>query len=159
MARLPTGGEALGHDGVMTNARNIMHQGVECVPEGETLDRAAQLMREHNVGSLPVCGSDDRLKGIITDRDIVVKCIAAGHDPAATTAADLFHGNLVWTTADADEDEVIALMQQNLIRRLPILDDRHQLVGMISEADLATHVSADKLAEYCNAVYSAPASV
>jgi CBS domain-containing protein len=144
----------------MTNARNIMHMGVECVPEHETLDRAAQLMREHNVGSLPVCGSDDRLKGIITDRDIVVKCIATGHDPATITAADMVDGELIWVSSEADEDEVLAVMEQHLIRRLPVLDDdSHQLVGMISEADLATHVNADKLAHYCNTVYTAPAGL
>ncbi len=70
----------------MTTARDIVHQGVDCVPEHETLDGAAQMMRDHHVGSLPVCAADNRLKGIITDRDIVVKCIASGHDPAKMTA-------------------------------------------------------------------------
>ena len=142
----------------MTTARNIMHQGAECIPEHETLDRAAQMMRDHGVGSLPVCGDDDRLKGIITDRDIVVKCIASGRDPATMTAAQLAQGDVVWVAADADEDEVVSVMQEHLIRRLPVLDDK-QLVGMISEADLAMHLSAEKLAGYCNTVYSAPAGV
>jgi CBS domain-containing protein len=136
----------------------MMHAGVECVPEHETLDRAAQLMREHNVGSLPICGDDDRLKGIITDRDIVVKCIAAGHDPARMTAADLAQGTPVWASADATDDQVVQTMEDNLIRRLPIIENS-KLVGMISEADLATHLSADKLASYCNTVYSAPATI
>jgi CBS domain-containing protein len=135
-----------------------MHSGVECVPEHETLDRAAQLMREHNVGSLPICGDDNRLKGIITDRDIVVKCIAVGQDAAKMTAADLAQGTPVWLSADADEDEVLQTMEDHLIRRLPILENS-QLVGMISEADLATHLPSDKIAAYCNAVYSAPASL
>lgn len=142
----------------MTTARNMMHSGVECVPETETLDRAAQLMREHNVGSLPVCGDDDRLKGIITDRDIVVKCIAIGQDPSKMTAADLAQGVPIWVTADANEDEVVQVMEDHLIRRLPVLDD-NQLVGMISEADLATHLDPDKIAAYTNTVYSAPASI
>jgi CBS domain-containing protein len=145
-------------DGLMTTARDMMHPGVECVPEHETLDRAAQLMREHNVGSLPICGDDDRLKGIITDRDIVVKCIATGHDPAKMTAADLAQGTPLWVSADASEDDVVQMMERGLIRRLPVLDE-HELVGIISEADLATHLSADKLAAYCSAVYSAPASI
>ena len=135
-----------------------MHKGVECVPEHETLDRAAQMMRDHKVGSLPVCGADNRLKGIITDRDIVVKCIASGHDPAKMTAAQLAQGTPVWVAANADEDEVLRLMQQHLIRRLPVLDN-HQLVGMISEADLATHLPGEKLARYCSTLYSAPATV
>ncbi|HEU0240390.1 MAG TPA: CBS domain-containing protein [Micromonosporaceae bacterium] len=142
----------------MTNARSMMHSGVACVPEHETLDRAAQLMREHNVGSLPICGNDDRLKGIITDRDIVLKCVATGHDPSKMTAAQLASGAPVWVAAGADEDEVLSLMQQHLIRRLPVIDE-HELVGMISEADLATHLSPQKLARYCNTVYSAPATI
>jgi CBS domain-containing protein len=148
----------LPQDQNMTNARNMMHAGVECVPEHETLDRAAQLMREHNVGSLPICGSDDRLKGIITDRDIVLKCVAVGKDPAKMTAAELAQGSPVWVDADASEDEVLRLMEDNLIRRLPVIEN-HRLLGMISEADLATHLSADKIAEYTNTVYSAPASI
>ena len=142
----------------MTNAREMMHAGAECIPEHETLDRAAQMMRDHQVGSLPICGDDDRLKGIITDRDIVVKCIAAGRDPASITAAELAQGDVVWVTADADADEVLSTMQQHRIRRVPVIDG-HLLVGMISEADLATHLPPDRVAEYCNAVYSAPASL
>jgi CBS domain-containing protein len=142
----------------MTTARSMMHQGVECVPENSTLDRAAALMREHRVGSLPVCGTDDRLKGIITDRDIVVKCIAAGRDPATMTAAELAQGTPVWVDGDADEDAVVRLMQDNLIRRLPVLD-QHELVGMISEADLARHLPPAKLAGYCNTLYTAPATI
>lgn len=142
----------------MTTAREIMHHGAECVPEHETLDRAAQMMRDHNIGSLPICGSDDRLTGIITDRDIVVKCIAAGHDPAQVTAGQIAQGTPVWVDAGADEDKVLALMQDNLIRRLPVLDN-HELVGMISEADLATHIPAAKVAAYCSTVYSAPATI
>jgi CBS domain-containing protein len=142
----------------MTTARSMMHSGVECVPEHETLDRAAQLMREHNVGSLPICGNDDRLKGIITDRDIVLKCVAIGQDPSRMTAAQLAAGAPVWVSADADEDDVLSLMEEHSIRRLPVLDD-HQLVGMISEADLAMNLPADKVARYCSAIYSAPASI
>ena len=139
----------------MTTARNMMHFGVECVPEHETLDRAAQLMREHKVGSLPICGDDNRLTGIITDRDIVVKCVATGHDPSMMTAADLAEGVPMWVSADASEDEVLDLMEDSLIRRLPVMDGG-ELVGMISEADLATHLPSEKVAMYCNAVYSAP---
>lgn len=141
----------------MTKARGMMHLGAECIPEHETLDRAAQMMRDHHVGSLPICGNDNRLKGIITDRDIVVKCIAAGHDPAQVTAAELADG-LIWVDADAEAGEVLSLMQDNLIRRLPVLDGQ-ELVGMISEADVATHLPAEQVAAYCNTVYSAPAGM
>ena len=78
--------------GTMATAKDIMHLGAECVPESETLDRAAQLMRDKQVGSLPICGTDNKLKGIITDRDIVLKCVAAGRDPSQMRASDLAQG-------------------------------------------------------------------
>jgi CBS domain-containing protein len=141
----------------MTTAREIMHQGVECVPSHETLDRAAQMMRDLQVGSLPICGPDNRLTGILTDRDIVVKCIAMGMDPATLTAGEMAQGAPVWVEATADEDEVLQLMESNAIRRVPVIEN-HDLVGMISEADLAQHLSDDKLAHYVHTVYGAPPS-
>jgi len=147
----------LSHDVVMATARDIMHAGVECVPEHETLDRAAEMMRDLNVGSLPICSEDNKLTGILTDRDIVVKCIATGHDPAAMTAGELAGGPPVWVNAGADEDEVLGLMEGNKIRRVPVIDE-HMLVGMISEADLAQHLSEDKLAHFVSTITQAPPS-
>jgi CBS domain-containing protein len=73
----------------MTTARDIMHTGAECIGEHQTLRHAAQRMRDLDVGALPICGDDDRLHGIITDRDIVTKSIAHGADPATMTAGQL----------------------------------------------------------------------
>ena len=73
----------------MTTARDIMHAGATCVREHETLTAAAQHMRDLGVGALPICGDDDRLHGMITDRDIVIKCLAAENDPTTTTAGEL----------------------------------------------------------------------
>lgn len=129
-----------------------MSQGAECIAAHETLDRAAQMMRDRGVGALPVCGSDDRLQGIITDRDIVCKCIAAGYDPSKMTASDLATG-LVWIAADATVEEALAKMEQNQIRRLPVIDN-HRIVGMISEADLARHLPDDQLAEFVHRIYA-----
>ena len=86
----------------MTTAREIMHVGVTCIGEHETLQDAAQQMRDLDVGSLPVCGDDDRLRGIITDRDIVTKCIARGVDPANVTAGELTDGIPVTIEPHAD---------------------------------------------------------
>lgn len=141
----------------MTTARDMMHLGCECVPAGETLDRAAQLMRDNQVGSLPICGSDNRLQGILTDRDIVVKCIASGRNPSTVTAGELSQGTPIWVSADADADEVLGLMEQNKIRRVPVIDN-HELIGMISEADLAQHLSEEKLAHFVSTITSAPPS-
>src|SRR5262249_59973045 len=73
----------------MTTARDIMHAGAECIGESQTLQHAARLMRDLDVGALPVCGADGRLLGIVTDRDIVVKCVAAGARPGTGTVREL----------------------------------------------------------------------
>ncbi|MDW8805369.1 CBS domain-containing protein [Streptomyces scabiei] len=73
----------------MTSARDVMHTGAECVGEHETLDAAARRMRDLDVGALPICGDDNKLHGIITDRDIVVKCLAADSDPKKTATGEL----------------------------------------------------------------------
>jgi CBS domain-containing protein len=148
----------LSHDGGMTTARDMMHAGVECVPSHETLDRAAQMMRDLNVGALPICGEDNKLTGILTDRDIVVKCIATGQDPAMITAGEMADGTPVWVEAEADEDDVLSLMEGNKIRRVPVIEE-HMLIGMISEADLAQHLSEDKLAHFVSTITAAPPSM
>jgi CBS domain-containing protein len=139
----------------MTRAREMMHLGAECIQEGDTLADAARKMRDLNVGSLPICGDDDRLHGIITDRDIVVKCIAEGCDPETVRAGEYEQGTPVWVNADADEDEVLQLMEEHRIRRLPVIDD-NRLVGMISEADVARRLPEDKVAHFVETIYSAP---
>ncbi|HEX6681354.1 MAG TPA: CBS domain-containing protein [Candidatus Limnocylindrales bacterium] len=139
----------------MATAKDIMHLGAECVPESETLDRAAQMMRDKQVGSLPICGTDNKLKGILTDRDIVIKCVAAGRDPSKMTAADLAQGKPVFVESSADEDEILSVMEKNKIRRLPVLEDK-KIVGMISEADIAQHLSEAKLAHFVSTITAAP---
>jgi CBS domain-containing protein len=139
----------------MSRARDIMHSGAECVAANETLQMAAQKMRDLQVGALPICGTDNRLAGIITDRDIVTKCVAEGRDPSTCTASELAQGTPVWVEADADEDEVLQTMEQHRIRRLPVMENR-KLVGMISEADIAMHLTDDKLAHFANSIYAAP---
>jgi CBS domain-containing protein len=144
----------------MSKAKDIMHWGAECVAASDTLETAARMMRDGHVGSLPICGPDNRLQGIITDRDIVVKCLAEGRDRKTTTAGDLAQGKPVWVDADADADDsdVLRLMEEHQIRRLPVIEEHH-LVGMISEADLATHLPQAKIAEFAYRVYSAPPSL
>ncbi len=138
----------------MATARDIMHAGAECVGENESLLKAARRMRDLDVGALPICGDDDRLHGIITDRDIVVKCVAAGYDPAVVTAAELAQGKPVTVDASADVSEVLAVMEERRIRRLPVVDS-HRLVGMISEADLARSLPDQAVAEFVEAICAA----
>ncbi len=91
----------------MTTARDIMHTGATCIQESQTLEDAARRMKELNVGALPICGEDDRLHGIITDRDIVLKCLAKGKDPRTMTAGELEQGKPITIDADTDSDRVL----------------------------------------------------
>ena len=137
----------------MTTARDIMHAGAKCVNEDESLLRAAQMMRDLNVGSLPICGKDDRLHGMITDRDIVVRCCAEGKDLASMKAGELAQGTPFWVDADADVTQVLNLMEQHQIRRVPVIAD-HKLVGMIAEADLARNLTDEQMAHFVESVYA-----
>ena len=130
----------------MTVARDIMTPDPQCVKEDQTLVDAARLMRDLDVGALPICGNDDRLKGMLTDRDIVVKCIADGGDPSTVTAGSLGQGKPVTIGADDDIREALEVMQEHQIRRLPVIDG-HDLVGIISQADIALSLSATETSE------------
>lgn len=137
----------------MTTAKDIMHPGADWIPSHETLDRAAQLMRDLDVGALPIADTGERLTGILTDRDIVVGCVAQGHDPAQVTAAEMAHGTPRWIDAAADVDDVLTEMRDHQIRRLPVIENK-RLVGMISEADLAGHLSDAQIASFVEGVYA-----
>ncbi|GLW47983.1 hypoxic response protein 1 [Streptomyces sp. NBRC 14336] len=141
----------------MTTAGDIMHRGAQWIPAHETLDRAAQLMRDLGVGALPIGDSNDRLCGILTDRDIVVGCVAMGHDPAKVTAGEMAQGTPRWIASDAEVDDVLHMMQEHQIRRLPVIEGK-RLVGMISEADLAQHLSEDQIAAWAESVYARTAA-
>jgi CBS domain-containing protein len=138
----------------MTTAGDIMHPGAQWIPATETLDRAAQLMRQLDVGALPVSDENERMCGIVTDRDIVVGCLAAGQDPSRMTAGDISKGTPRWTTTHATIDEVLQEMESHQIRRLPVIDDNKRLVGMISEADLARNLPESKVAQFAGQVYA-----
>ena len=135
----------------MTTARDIMHTGATCIGEHETLQHAAQQMRDLGVGSLPIRGDDDRLRGIITDRDIVTKCIASGADPASVTAGELAQGMPVTIDSVADVTDVLRTMEQHQIHRLPVMESQ-QPVGMISQADLARHLPESAVGQFIEAV-------
>jgi CBS domain-containing protein len=127
-------------------ARDIMTGGAECVGVNETLEQAARKMRDLDVGSLPICGEDNRLKGMITDRDIVVRCLADGGDPKSAKAGDLAEGKPVTIGADDTIEEAIRTMQQHQVRRLPVIDG-HDLIGMLSQADIARNYPEDRVGE------------
>ena len=139
----------------MSTARDVMHMGADCIDQNETLAAAAEMMRDLHVGALPICGSDNRLHGIITDRDIVVNVIAEGLDPQIMTAGEMAQGTPIWVDVDDDADEVLRVMTESAIRRVPVMEE-HQVVGMISEADLAVSLDDAHVKQFAASIYSAP---
>src|SRR5688572_24812705 len=116
-------------------AREIMTSGAECIRTGDTVLEAAKKLAKLNVGAMPICGEDNRLKGMLTDRDIVVKVLAVDRDPSRTTAGELAQGEAVTIGADDSVDELLRTMVQYRVRRLPVIDG-HDLVGIVSQADV-----------------------
>jgi CBS domain-containing protein len=135
-------------------AREIMTKGCECIGENATVREAAEKLADLNVGSMPICGEDDRLKGMLTDRDIVVKCIAKGGDPGSTRVGELASGTPIWIDADASIDDVVRTMSEHQIRRVPVIDD-HRLVGIIAQADVGRKAPAEETGETVAAISEA----
>lgn len=106
-------------------------------PECTVLD-ASKLMQTHNIGTIPICEDGDKLKGIVTDRDIVVRNIANDGEPSTTKLKDLMTYELVTTSPTMSAKSAARLMAENKIRRLPVVDGE-RLVGMVSIGDIATH--------------------
>ncbi|MDN3059076.1 CBS domain-containing protein [Streptomyces sp. SRF1] len=120
----------------MTTARTIMTPGAECAGAEDSVLDAARKLTELKVGALPICGTDNRLKGVVTDRDIVVKVLGQGKDPARTKVGELAQGEAVTIGADDDAEEIFATMSHHKVRRLPVIDG-HDLAGMVAVADVA----------------------
>ena len=120
----------------MTTAREIMTSDVNVVRGSDTVLDASRRMAELSVGALPVCGEDNRLIGMLTDRDVVVKVLAQGQDPASTKVGTLGQGKPVTIGADDDAEEILRTMAQHKVRRLPVIDG-HDLVGIVALADVA----------------------
>jgi CBS domain-containing protein len=139
----------------MTLVRDVMHSGCTCVKHDATLVEAARQMSEECVGALPICGPDDRLIGMLTDRDIVVHGLAADLDPNTCTAGELASGRLVWIRDDVPIEEALDQMEQHLIRRIPVIDEDHQLCGMVAQADIAMHLGSSETAELVETISSA----
>jgi CBS domain-containing protein len=121
----------------------VMTKKPECVLADATLQEAAGKMKELNVGALPVC-DNDRLAGMITDRDIATRSSAAGHDPTARHVRDAMTPEVVYCFEDQDVSEAARLMGDKQIRRLPVLNRDKRLVGIVSLGDLAVETRDKK---------------
>jgi len=136
-------------------ARDVMTGGAECVGENDTLLDAAKQLAELDVGAMPICGEDNRLKGMLTDRDIVVKALAKGKDPGSTKAGELAEGKPVTIGADDSVEEALQTMAEHKVRRLPVIDG-HELIGIVSQADLAKNIDEEKVGDLVEAISAAP---
>jgi len=130
-------------------AKDVMTRGVECISPDATLQDAARKMRDLDVGPLPVC-ENDRLVGILTDRDIVVRGVAEGRDPQDSRVRDVMTRGIDYCFDDDDVAEAAWHMEAKQIRRLAVLDHNKRLVGIVSLGDLAVkspdeHLTAEAL--------------
>jgi CBS domain-containing protein len=122
--------------------QDVMTPDVQTVSPDDTVRRAAQMMDDLNVGSLPVCDGR-KLVGMITDRDITVRSTAAGQSPDATRVGDVMSEDVRICYTNQTVDEVLDQMSDTQIRRVPVIDEQtHQMVGIVSLGDMATKHSA-----------------
>jgi CBS domain-containing protein len=134
-------------------ARDIMTTDCTCIGENDTVLKAAEQLTRLGVGAMPICGEDDRLKGMLTDRDIVTKVLAQHKDPASTQVREIEQGDGQTITIGADDsiEEALKTMSQHQVRRLPVIDGR-RLVGIISQADVARNYDEEKVGELVEAI-------
>lgn len=129
-----------------------------CAPT-DNVQQAAQLMKSEDVGPIPIVDDNSKLEGIITDRDIVVKVVAEGQDPRTTKLAEVMTTDLITCAVDGDIEETLELMEDNQIRRIPVVDASGRLVGIISQADIATRLDdSEKTAELVEDISKAAAA-
>ncbi len=140
----------------MTTARDIMSTSADFVEGSTTVLEAAKKLASEDYGALPIC-EGEHLRGMITDRDIVVKVLAQGMDPATTKVIDLVQGEVVTIGADDSVEEAMRTMADHQVRRLPVIDGT-KLVGMVSQADLATQASDQQVARTVEAISDSPAN-
>ncbi len=116
--------------------QEIMTRDARCVSPAASILEVARMMRELDVGAVPICDGD-RLAGMLTDRDIIVRVIAEGVDPMQKTAREIMSPGIIYAFDDQDVDEAAQIMEEHQVRRLPVLNRSKRLVGIVSLGDLA----------------------
>lgn len=125
--------------------REVMTRDVEVVASDAPLRDAAAKMKQLDIGMIPVCDGD-RLRGMLSDRDITVRATAEGKDPTKTKVSEIMSTEIVYCLEDQEVEEAVSLMEARQIRRLPILNQDKRLVGIVSLGDIAVHVGDRDLA-------------
>ncbi len=131
--------------------KKIMHEGVEWVSPDTLVTAVAKRMAKFDIGAIPV-GENDRLVGMVTDRDIAVRGVADGKDLSKLTAGEIMTKGIVWCKAGDSADEATRIMEERKIRRLPVIDENKRMVGMLSLGDISQAVSERATAELAKAV-------
>ena len=125
--------------------KDVMTAEVEVIAPEASIYEAAETMRHRDIGPLPVCDGE-RLVGMLTDRDITVRAVAAGRDPLTTPVREVMTSDVVYGFEDQAVEDAARLMEQYQIRRLPVLNRSQQLVGMVALGDLAVHAGTRPVA-------------
>ncbi|MDP1731007.1 MAG: CBS domain-containing protein [Devosia sp.] len=131
--------------------RDAMHEGVTWVEPNTSVAALARMMRDEDIGSIPI-GENDRLVGMVTDRDIVCKGLADGKDVSSLTARDVMSGPIIYCRADEEVEDAVRIMEEHVVRRLPVINEDKRMVGMLSLGDIADCASRDLSAEVVRAV-------
>jgi CBS domain-containing protein len=140
----------------MTTAREIMSTDVAFARRDQPVQDVARMMADRDVGALPICNADHELDGFVTDRDIALNVVALGRDPRATVVDDIATvRDVVTIGADDPLDEALATMEANAVRRLPVIDG-NRVVGIVSQADIATTAPRSATGELVERISAAP---
>jgi CBS domain-containing protein len=134
-----------------TRAADIMSKDVTVIQEDETIRQAAERLAKDDIGVLPICDSNKQIKGVLTDRDIVVQVIARGKDPNSTRAREMEQGEIYTLRPDDSIQHACDMMAQHKVRRLPVVENG-RVVGMVSQADVAKSVGSDQAGRMVSAI-------
>jgi len=129
----------------------VMHKGVNWVTPDISITQIVKIMTDNDVGAVPV-GENDRLIGMVTDRDIALRAFANGRDPASLTARDVMTKGIVYCRTEETVEDAIRLMESKQIRRLPVINDKHRMVGILSVGDISHHGGREFMGELMTAV-------
>lgn len=131
--------------------RQAMHHGVKWATPDTSVSELAHMMRSHDVGAIPI-GENDRLVGMVTDRDIICRGVADRRDVSELKARDVMTNGIVWCRDDQDLTEAVRIMEQRKVRRLPVIDGNKRMVGMLALGDVSLCVSQAMAGEVLGAV-------
>lgn len=131
--------------------RDAMTAGIRIAEPEEKLPHAAKKMRTQNIGALPVV-EDGKLIGMLTDRDIAIRAVGDNKDPARVMVRDIMSDECFWCAENEQLDDAVRIMEANRVRRLPVMNDHREIVGMLSIEDVAVHAPESLTGEVLKAI-------